>query len=215
MFSAMRDGLFGGPLDQLRVDHYWRESAQYYVPGAQRGVVRFIHRRQHDAAMRLGHVAPSQLVLDAGAGTGLLTRRLVDAGCVVTAVDASLAMVEGLRAVTPLARHSRIDALDINEQFDVVMCIGVLNFVTDPLGAFDRLCAMTGDDGRLVVQVTELSVAGVLLWTYYRALGFSIYLFSKPWLIVRARVCGLELVGYEHPLPHDLTIAFKRVRPRD
>ena len=33
MFSAMRDGLFGGPLDQVRVDHYWRESAQDYVPG--------------------------------------------------------------------------------------------------------------------------------------------------------------------------------------
>jgi 2-polyprenyl-3-methyl-5-hydroxy-6-metoxy-1,4-benzoquinol methylase len=203
-------GIFGGPLDEVRVRAYWDSMSGDYAPGADRGLVRFFHGRQHRAALRLARVTPGARALDAGAGSGLLTRELVASGCDVTAVDSSPAMLDLLRGVTPNVMLSRLEDLELDPTFDVVMAIGVLNFVTTPEDTLRRLCAGVKPGGALVLQVTEWSALGLAYWLGYRARSFSPFLFTRRWLTDRARERGLEPAGGEHPLPHDLTVAFRR-----
>ncbi len=203
-------GVFGGPIDEDRLRAYWDSMSPSYAPGADTGLVRFSHHRQHGAALRLAEPAAGQSVLDAGAGSGLLTRRLVDLGCEVTAVDASEAMIAQLREVSPSAQVGRLETLALDTTFDRVMAIGVLNFVCDPADVLRRLCRHVKPGGILVLQVTEWSLFGLTYWINYWLKGFKPFLFSRDWLTRMVRRYGFEPAGYEHPLPHDLTIAFRR-----
>jgi ubiquinone/menaquinone biosynthesis C-methylase UbiE len=114
--------------------------------------------------------------------------------------------------VTPSVVLARLEALDLgDERFDHVLAIGVLNFVTDPEETMRRLCKPVKPGGTLVVQVTEWSAFGLIYWLNYVVRGFQPFLFfSRQWLTERAAEHGFAPAGYEHPLPHDLTIAFKR-----
>jgi 2-polyprenyl-3-methyl-5-hydroxy-6-metoxy-1,4-benzoquinol methylase len=211
LLPSRQRGMFGGPLDEARVRAYWDSMSPCYAHDADHGLVRFSHGRQHGAVLRLASPVRGERVLDAGAGGGLLTRRLGAAGCHVTAVDSSPAMVEQLREVTPHVVLSKLEALDLGEeQFDHVMAIGVLNFVTDPEGTLRRLCKPVKPGGTLVLQVTEWSIFGLAYWLNYAVRGFHPFLFSRQWLTDRTGELDFEPAGYEHPLPHDLTIAFKR-----
>jgi 2-polyprenyl-3-methyl-5-hydroxy-6-metoxy-1,4-benzoquinol methylase len=209
--QEMQSGLFGGPLDEARVRAYWESMSPSYAPDASAGLVRYSHRRQHDAVFRLARPASGRTALDAGAGSGLLTRRLLEAGCVVTAVDASEAMVEQLREVTGSAVQARLEDLDLRETFDDVYAIGVLNFVCTPEDTLRRLCSHVRTGGTLTLQVTELSVFGLLYWLTYLAKGFRPFLFSRRWLVDRTRQHGFGPIVSTHPFPHDLTIAFRRL----
>jgi SAM-dependent methyltransferase len=203
-------GLFGGPLDEARVRAYWDSMGPCYAPRADRGLVRFSHKRQHGAVLRLAPLSRGARVLDAGAGSGLLTRRLVELGCDVTAVDSSPAMLDQLRDVTPNVILSRLEDLEVPRAFCAVLAIGVLNFVTRPEETLRRLCAAVRPGGVLVLQVTEWSAFGLAYWLNYRLRGFSPFLFTRRWLTERAREQGFEPAGHTHPLPHDLTIAFSK-----
>jgi ubiquinone/menaquinone biosynthesis C-methylase UbiE len=207
-------GLFGGPLDEARVRAYWDSMGPCYALHADHGLVRFSHKRQHGAVLRLAPVAHGARVLDAGAGSGLLTRRLVERGCDVTAVDASPAMLDQLRGVTPNVILSRLEDLRVPAAFDAVMAIGVLNFVTTPEDTLRRLCDAVKPGGALVLQVTEWTAFGLTYWLNYRFRGFRPFLFTRAWLTERTREQGFEPAGHTHPLPHDLTIAFRK-RPQE
>lgn len=203
-------GLFGGPLDEARVRAYWDSMGPSYAPDADHGLVRFSHKRQHGAVLRLAPVSRGARVLDAGAGSGLLTRRLVELGCDVTAVDSSPAMLDQLRAVTPNCILSKLEELDVPAEFDAVLAIGVLNFVTTPEDTLRRLCAAVKPGGVLVLQVTEWTAFGLTYWLNYYFRGFSPFLFTRKWLTDKTREHGFEPAGHTHPLPHDLTIAFRK-----
>jgi ubiquinone/menaquinone biosynthesis C-methylase UbiE len=203
-------GLFGGPLCERKVRAYWDSMSGDYAPDASHGLVRFSHHRQHGAVMRLARPGRGSKVLDAGAGSGLLTRQLVDLGCDTTAVDSSPAMFELLRTVTPNVILSRLEDLSVDDTFDAVLAIGVLNFVTTPEDTLMRLCAGVKRGGVIVLQVTEWTIPGLVYWLNYRARGFSPFLFTRRWLVERTRPLGFEPAGWEHPLPHDLTIALRR-----
>jgi 2-polyprenyl-3-methyl-5-hydroxy-6-metoxy-1,4-benzoquinol methylase len=181
-----------------------------YAPDASSGLVRFFHHRQHGAALRLARSTRGARTLDAGAGSGLLTRELVDLGCEVTAVDSSPAMLALLSRVTSKVILSRLEDLELTPTFDAVMAIGVLNFVTAPEDTLRRLCAGVKPGGVLVLQVTEWSAAGLVYWLNYRVRGFLPFLFTRRWLTELTGELGFTPEGGEHPLPHDLTVSFRR-----
>ncbi|MBS2966560.1 methyltransferase domain-containing protein [Actinocrinis puniceicyclus] len=65
----------------------------------------------------LERLGPGARVLDAGSGTGLPTaRQLVEAGCEVTCLDLSPAMVDLARANVPAAKHLLGDVLDLPDE---------------------------------------------------------------------------------------------------
>jgi trans-aconitate methyltransferase len=71
-------------------------------------------------------------ILDLGCGEGALTQRLVEAGAIVTAVDASPEMVEAARARGLDARVVDGQKLAFDREFDAVFSNAALHWMLDP-----------------------------------------------------------------------------------
>ena len=99
--------------------------------------------------------APGQTVLDAGCGSGRVTKLLLELGVDVVAVDADEAMVAKAReALPPEVPVERQDLLDLvlDEPVDAVFSCAVFHWIHDHERLFERLHAALKPGGRLVAQ---------------------------------------------------------------
>lgn len=70
-------------------------------------------------------------ILDLGCGDGVLTKKLVDLGCDVVAIDSSAAQVEAARKLGLDARLMSGESLPFHEEFDAVFSNAVLHWIKD------------------------------------------------------------------------------------
>jgi 2-polyprenyl-3-methyl-5-hydroxy-6-metoxy-1,4-benzoquinol methylase len=96
-------------------------------------------------------------VLEAGCGAGRFTEHLLDRGGVVTSIDLTDA-VEANRDSFPISARHRVAQADIfglpfhPQQFDVVLCLGVLQHTPDPACAIAALWEYVSPGGLLVID---------------------------------------------------------------
>jgi len=78
---------------------------------------------------------PGERILDLGCGDGALTKKLVDLGCEVVAVDSSAPQIEAARALGLNAHVMDAEALPFRDEFDAVFSNAVLHWITraDPM----------------------------------------------------------------------------------
>ena len=99
--------------------------------------------------------APGSTVLDAGCGSGRVTKLLLEQGVRVVAVDADAAMVEKARATLPpevdVQQQDLLD-LELAEPVDAVFSCAVFHWITDHERLFERLRGALKPGGRLVAQ---------------------------------------------------------------
>lgn len=111
---------------------------------------------------RLLPALPGPDVLNAGAGAGSLTLKLVDAGLNVTSIDASAELCDWVRAALrhrgaegahPVA-HGDLQRLDLPDAaFDAAVCGEVLEHLDDDAAALGELARVLRPGGLLVVSV--------------------------------------------------------------
>ena len=97
-------------------------------------------------------------VLELAAGTGLLTRELVDRGLRVTATDLNPPMVEWGREHVPGALWSQADAQDVpfdDASFDAVVCGFGAMFFPDRVGAFREVRRVLRPGGAFALSVWD------------------------------------------------------------
>jgi trans-aconitate methyltransferase len=95
---------------------------------------------------------PGERILDLGCGDGALTRRLVDLGCEVVAVDSSAPQVEAARKLGLDAHVMSAESLPFRDEFDAVFSNAVLHWIKrpDPMMAAVYSSLKTG--GRFVAE---------------------------------------------------------------
>ncbi|MDP6867326.1 MAG: methyltransferase domain-containing protein, partial [Acidimicrobiales bacterium] len=137
-------------------------------------------------------------VLDVGAGTGVMSRFVAERGASVVAIegDARRAEAAALRCVglDVDVRHGSIDKVDAADgPFDVVLCIGVLEYAGDDPGGFlGQLAAHLMPDGVLVVAIENRF--GLTYW-----LGGHEDHLGRPWV-------GLEGYPKSMATPETVTV---------
>jgi trans-aconitate methyltransferase len=91
-------------------------------------------------------------ILDLGCGDGVLTKKLVDLGCQVVAIDSSAAQIEAARALGLDARVMSGEALPFHDEFDAVFSNAVLHWIkqADPMIAGVYRALRSG--GRFVAE---------------------------------------------------------------
>jgi len=162
---------------------------------------------------------PGERVLDLGCGDGVLTKKLVDLGCAVVAVDSSAAQIEAARKLGLDAHVIGGENLPYREEFDAVFSNAVLHWIkrADPMiaGVFrslkpgGRFVAECGGHGCIQKIRTALVQASNRRGTDGEAL--------VPWYfptpgdyasrLERAgfRVDSIALIPRPTPLPGDIT----------
>ncbi len=115
-----------------------------------------VSRRELDALRRALARALKGRVLDAGAGTGRISRQLVTDGWSVTALDVSAAMLARVRTAAPGARPV-LASLDHplpfrSETFDAVVCLRVLKYVEDLHAVLTEFSRLLRPGGILVAE---------------------------------------------------------------
>jgi 2-polyprenyl-3-methyl-5-hydroxy-6-metoxy-1,4-benzoquinol methylase len=99
--------------------------------------------------------ARGSAVLDLACGDGLLTRLLREHFDRVVAVDASSTHLAKARKLLPDVEfhESLIEDLELNEKFDSVFLLNLLEHVTDPILVLQRAASFLAHDGVLIVHV--------------------------------------------------------------
>jgi SAM-dependent methyltransferase len=82
-----------------------------------------------DPVLELLSPKPGERILDVGCGDGVLTKRLVEAGAIVTAVDHSPEMIAASQALGLDARIADATALPFDCEFDAVFTNATLHWV--------------------------------------------------------------------------------------
>lgn len=98
---------------------------------------------------------PPGRALDAGCGTGRLTRLLADAGHEVIGVDTSESMLRRAQASTPNATFQRASFLDLpfpDESFNIVCCGLALTHTSELASAIAELARVLTRGGRLLIS---------------------------------------------------------------
>ena len=157
----------------LQPEIYWDQRARRYAAigdglaavcsyGMPAFYNRVIHWCQWLALARWLKVPPGARVLDIGCGIGRWSRALAARGAEVTGVDLSRTMLlEASRRATAqgVAAHCRflehdLAALELGEQFDVVLGVTVLQHILDPVAlqvVVERLASHMKPDGTLIL----------------------------------------------------------------
>ncbi|RYF08726.1 MAG: class I SAM-dependent methyltransferase [Deltaproteobacteria bacterium] len=170
----------------------------------------FFQQRQRRHVVAQAQFAAGQTVLDVGAGLGCMVRVAKAAGCHVTAVDATAALLDNLVALADRAFVADIEHFDDPQRFDVVLCIGVLDFVTDPARALEALAQRVRPAGRLIVLVPTRTLGGRLYRLEKLLRGVRVNLFDPAFCVEQAQTHGLTLQQQSRPLPSNALLTFCR-----
>jgi ubiquinone/menaquinone biosynthesis C-methylase UbiE len=127
-----------------------RWSSQYAKASYRRRLSLLLHL--------LGPSVGGQYILDAGCGSGVLSRSLRERGARVVAFDASIKMVSAAQHESRQGHARSIDFLVTRvehlplpaDRFDAVLCSSVLEYVDDVAGALAEFRRVLRGTGRLV-----------------------------------------------------------------
>jgi SAM-dependent methyltransferase len=180
-----------------------------------------LRRREEAAVLAVldSHPAPISSALEVGAGTGHYTMHLVDRCVSVHATDSTPAMREYLaqriarEGAAATVGHARLPALDVDGRFDVVLSVGVLNYLPDLRGC---LQAMAARSTGAVVFTVPLDTPGGRLYRAGELLSrHRVWLRTPREVEASAAVAGLRVEHMERAgfTRAGLTLAVRAVKP--
>lgn len=158
-------------------------------------------------------------VLDLGCGDGVLSERLVEAGCIVVGIDASPAQVEAARALGIDASTGDGEALAFEGEFDAVFSNAALHWMKRPERVIAGAWRALRPGGRFVAEMggygcvrkIETALCAVLDGRGFDGRSLNPWYFPKPdayrGKLVRAGfvVDSIALIPRPTPLPGDVT----------
>lgn len=157
-----------------------------------------------------------EYILDLGCGDGVLSTRLLEAGCRVLAVDASPEMVAAANARGLDAHVCDGESLEFNRQFDAVFSNAALHWMRDPQRVIGGVWRSLKPGGRFVAEFgAKGNVSGIVtaLESVLAEHGIEA---SSPWYFPEPQdyrallaACGFDvtrLEAFERPtlLPGDV-----------
>lgn len=112
-------------------------------------------------------IAPGSTVLDLGAATGALGRRLREAGCTVDGVERDPQAAAEARPAYRRVLELDLEVGDLRERlpraaYDVVVCADVLEHLRDPGRILDQVRELLAPEGRALLSIPNVGYAGVI-----------------------------------------------------
>lgn len=140
---------------------------------------------------------PGERILDLGCGDGVLTKKLVDIGCEVVAIDSSAPQVEAARKLGLDAHAIRAEDLPYEAEFDAVFSNAVLHWIKRADSMIGGVYRSLKQDGRFVAECGGYGCINKIKTALVQALE-------------RRRIDGEARVPWYFPTPGDYATRLER-----
>lgn len=165
---------------------------------------------QRQAILATMALNPGEVVLDVGAGNGIMARDILDqvgpSGS-VSGLDAAAPMVAMARELCPRGNFVKGDASELpfnDASFDVVTAAQLICFLPDPDQALKEMNRVLRPGGRVVLLDTDW---GSLVWNSYNPplMAKAVDVYTRPYadahvprtLSKRLNAAGFDVIGCE------------------
>jgi 2-polyprenyl-3-methyl-5-hydroxy-6-metoxy-1,4-benzoquinol methylase len=197
---------------QRAIDYFQRHGIEYYR-AVEKGLLKYLRYREQRVIQDLagfGNGSAGKTMIDVGCGTGIHALRARSLGLHVTAVDVSEPAVGQLLGRVDVTLVADVED-PIPGTYDIVICAGVLDYVSRPTLALANLSRLVSPGGRLVIQAPREGFGGRVHAALTRRIhGLRVNLFTVGWLAQELGPHDLRLAHSAFPLPHNLVAAFVR-----
>jgi len=187
-------------------DYFNRQGISYEERIRRNPVWRFIKNREQKAVFELLSPRKNEKIMDAGSGPGIYAALLKDAGCAVTCVDSSAAMINIAKSKGLISRVCEIESLRLGEKFDKIICLGVLEFAESPAQVLESLRKHLRAKGIVVLLVPSKSFFGSLYRRFHGLHRVNVRLFSKEEIHAMLIECGMELADLRKLFNYTLVV---------
>ncbi len=175
-----------------RVARHYADSASRYTRLRGSGPLGWVRSREQAALRDLADIESGSMVLDAGCGDGATLDWLNELGASAVGIDLTWPMARICRLRGHSVAVQDIEELGLQAVFDWVLCIGSLEFVTDPARALKNLGACLSAGGTLVLLYPRKGPLGILYALYHQTHGTPIHLFNAEDIRALFSGAGLE-----------------------
>jgi SAM-dependent methyltransferase len=199
------------PRDQIDLvrQHYGAWAPTYGDP-TDDGWFAHVRAREVRLVDQMLALRGGESILDAGCGPGIYAGALKQRGHQVWAVDICPEMIARIANRVDHAQVADVRTLDLGRTFDRVLCLGVLEYVSDAIATLRRLRDHLAPEGRGLVLVPRRGIGGSLYRREKRRHGLRVQLYSAAQLRDLAGRAGLAHVGHRYPFFHNVLMAFAR-----
>jgi SAM-dependent methyltransferase len=199
----------------VRINNPYHRAARRYDRGLSLPLIASLRQQEAQVVEELiaTHAAGSATALEIGPGTGFYTLLLAKSVGHVTAVEDSAGMAEILRGKLARAAVSNVDVvnadfrdLTLDQRFDLVVAIGVLDYIAEPEPFVERMCALTR--GAVLFTLPQRCFWGTCFAAGNRLRGISVYRYHGDAVPAWADGwrCTVREVGLKTPLTKGLTL---------
>ena len=174
------------------VARHFGDAASRYSRLRGSGLLGRVRSREQRAVRELTKVNPGATVLDAGCGDGATLEWLRDRRVRAIGIDLTWPMTRicAMRGLEVAVQD--IEEIGLRPIFDWVLCIGSLEFVSNPARALKNLAACLAPTGTLVLLYPRKGPLGTLYSLYHRTHGTRIHLFNTDDISELFSGVGLE-----------------------
>jgi 2-polyprenyl-3-methyl-5-hydroxy-6-metoxy-1,4-benzoquinol methylase len=192
-----------------RVRAHYGAWASTYGDSADDGWFAHVRAREHRIVSKMMALRGGESILDAGCGPGLYAGALKEGGHEVVALDISPEMIERVKGKVDQALVGDVQTLRLGRTFDRVVCLGVMEYVTDAAATFRRLSEHVAPGGLLVTLVPRSGPGGWIYRELKRRAGLATQLYTPARFRGLGESVGLSFIGLRTPFIHNFVMAFR------
>jgi 2-polyprenyl-3-methyl-5-hydroxy-6-metoxy-1,4-benzoquinol methylase len=190
------------------VKAHYGEWAPTYGEASDDGLFAWVRAREVRLVYSMLDARPGASVLDAGCGSGVYAKVLHERGHEVWAVDFAPEMVERVRGHVTHCQQGDVEQLALGRTFDVILCLGVMEWVQSADTTLERLAEHLAPGGRLVVLVPRTGPGGWIYVHQKRKHGLEPHLYSLGEMRRSGERAGLRYLRHVTPWVHNFIMVF-------
>jgi 2-polyprenyl-3-methyl-5-hydroxy-6-metoxy-1,4-benzoquinol methylase len=163
-------------------------------------------------------------VLDVGCGDGTVAQLLATQGCTVWGVERDKELAEKAKDACDHVVIADVEGIDlaelVDEPFDVVLCLDVLDHLVEPVEALRRLTTHLAPSGRVVASISNVAHGAVRLQLLEGSFRYAdgglldrgrLHLYDRQGVEELFAAAGLDIIAWldvsrglhETEVPHD------------
>ena len=173
-------------MSSSRINAYFNQVSETYSEESHGFIWRILRNPEKQAFSRSFQGAKlDSSFLEIGAGAGFYTKHFLDSGFEVTCLDSSEMMIKKLSELKIKVIHGNFEKIDIKGQYDVILMLGVVEFLEFPWSALSKTHQLLKDDGHIYAFFPLNNFFGFFYKCFHLFHGFQIKLFSRKQIDIK------------------------------